>query len=631
MNITYTTANPQSGDESFLLKFELSDDEATACLLVDSGEDVNVDNLLDSDEYLAGILLTHAHLDHFRSLPSNVRSDVPVYTSPATASLIEHVLEEGNQNFGTDSPDLEEVWGDAAWTDTGWDTDAIVRSIEPVNEWTTLLGNIELKTIPAGHAPGAAGFILRFNDGGEMNHIVITGDFSFSSIGGYPGMPEHLPVDVDALFLNQSSVTNEQAEVTESLASIIDGVTQGKRVLTTASGLTGVHYAALLGHLAEHSDTEFSINIVGQAAKLYDDLDYDIPNVSTIPVYNSSTDVLMPGCVTITGPEVPVAGGAKKLYREIEKDAGSKLVQIRQSMDPVEGGVCETEDFLYARHPTDDDVDAFVEELNPTQIIYQHGNKQFYDGANPDRYDFAYEWLIDEKYAEHTLYSTDGGWQAPPWLTELTADVIRANNKDRGTFSDTFGVSQISDLPGVDRQPIDLAAEGVSVDALPVDYAAPEPEPEQPGDSETASSTGQDDQQAESETEVAVEIEGDCAAEPESTGDVGVDDEPSPADAPTASTGPEESSGAVKATDGGSATAVGPDSADVPGPELADRGLAAEAEILERLDRIEEAVGGDTIEATVVEADGVTFLQVDGQSLPEGASHGDTVSLMVDQ
>lgn len=625
MNIEYTAANPRSGDESFLLKFHLTENEASPCLLVDSGEGVNVDDMLESDEYLAGILLTHAHLDHFESLPSNVKSDVPVYTSPATASLIEHVLEEGDQNFGSDSPDLEEVLGDTAWTDSGWDTSAIVHAIEPVDDWQTILANIEIKPIPAGHTPGAAGFILRFRDDGETNHIVITGDFSFSSVAGYPGMAEHLPVDVDALFLNHSGVGSKDAELTASLNSIIEGVTAGKRVLTTASGLTGVHYAALLGHLVESSDANFGINIVGQAAKLYDDLDYDFENVSAIPVYNSATDVLMPGCVTITGPEVPVTGGAKKLYNEIQKDAGSKLVQIAQSMQAVDGAVCETDAFSYARHPSQDDVDAFIEETNPTGVIYQHGNKQFYDGTNPDKYEFAYEWLIDEKNTAYALYGSDDGWKSPPWVNDLTTDMIRAENKERGTFSDTFGTSQVGDLPSVARRPIDLDLEGVNVDALPLDYTRPPEPPQEP-----------------------VQEEVDAA------------DEPTPATASDATTAEPETpdtepdtgtnTDGVKATDGGSATAEHSAADDTPStvepdtpeteptttkpaeqpPETEASAAASQQEILDRLDRIEAAVEGEETEATVVEADGVTLLQIDGDDLPAEAAHGDTVTISVD-
>ena len=66
MNVSYQHANPYDGNESFLLRFEQEMGQ-TACILVDAGAGVDIDDLLGDDKYLTAVLLTHAHSDHTTS------------------------------------------------------------------------------------------------------------------------------------------------------------------------------------------------------------------------------------------------------------------------------------------------------------------------------------------------------------------------------------------------------------------------------------------------------------------------------------------------------------------------------------------------------------------------------------
>ena len=83
MRVSYQHANVRRGNESALLRF--SSEQACACVLVDAGENVDIDAMLGPDEELTAILLTHAHIDHYRTLATNVRDGAAIYASPATA------------------------------------------------------------------------------------------------------------------------------------------------------------------------------------------------------------------------------------------------------------------------------------------------------------------------------------------------------------------------------------------------------------------------------------------------------------------------------------------------------------------------------------------------------------------
>ncbi|MFC7078779.1 MBL fold metallo-hydrolase [Halorussus caseinilyticus] len=290
MNLSYQHANPSKGGGSYLLRFRDVTRDRTACVLVDSGVGVDLDALLGDDEYLAAVLLTHAHLDHYATLADSLRDGAPVYAAEPTAKVLEDVLTEGEKNYEIGT------------------TESVTDAIRPLDGWQTLVPDVEAAPVPAGHAPGAAGFVVRFHDGSRANHLLFTGDFTTRRVAGYPGFRTDLPVDVDALFVNVSTTDDFEETLTESLFTIIERARAGSSVLVTASALTAVHYAYLLGHLGERLNQSTPITLAGQAAKLYADFDYDVPNVETVPVFDSANDLLERGAVTFAGPEVPSEG-----------------------------------------------------------------------------------------------------------------------------------------------------------------------------------------------------------------------------------------------------------------------------------------------------------------------------------
>lgn len=457
MRFSYQVANPRSGGESYLLRFEGALDGQTACVLVDSGQGVDLDSLLGDDEYLTAVLLTHAHLDHYVSLSKTLRHGAPVYASQPTANVLEHVLTEGEKNY-----------------DIG-DSDDVLDALTPVTEWTSLLAEVDVRAVPAGHVPGGAGFVFRFRDDEEYNHVFVTGDFTTRTAGGYPGLATTFPADVDALITNGTTRNGVERTLTDATSTALRRAEEGSTVLLTASGLTGVSMAYRLGHLSDQLDCSVPITLVGQAAKLYEDLDYDVPNVETVPVFDGVSELLARGRITISGPEIPVEGSSRTLFSAIEDDAAATLVQLTGgATNPVESASCTVYDFELVNHPTLDTVDSVVSALDPIQIVVGHGTRRQLNQYR-GRYDDGFVWLgaTDD---ENVLYD-DGRWLAPPWLDEAAADAIRRQDwRQNGVRTGTGEVEGWDDVPPVERDDsssLDLSTEGLLLDELESQFRSP--------------------------------------------------------------------------------------------------------------------------------------------------------------
>jgi len=442
MKLSYQHANPGSGNESFLLRFDEKGRERTPCVLVDSGNGVDIDGLLLSDDYLAAVLLTHAHLDHYRTLGTNLRDGAPVYASTDTASTLETVLSEAKRH-----------------RDLG-DTEAVLDALDGVDGWRTVVDRVRLHPVPAGHAPGATGFVVEFQDG-DPHHVLVTGDFTRRKTAGYPGLDVGA-TDIEAVFLVGATSENVPETLTDIIGTALERAQEGSTTLVTASGLSGVHIAYLLGYVSNRVGGP-SVTVVGQAAKLYEGLDYAAPNVSSVPKFRSPTEVLASGRVTVAGPEVPVDGSAERLFEYISDDPGATLLQVTSGgTDPVDGGECTVYTRTFSNHPTDTAVDTLVDELDPIEVVIVHQSSQK-SNRFKDRYE-ALTWATDD-YEEYTLY--DDGWQGPPWVHDST---VRAAVSDG--LAPRFAVE---DLPVPSRTEVDLAAEGLDIGRLESLLASPDP------------------------------------------------------------------------------------------------------------------------------------------------------------
>lgn len=440
MELSFQHANPHSGAESVLLRLRGDVTDQTACVLIDAGDGVDVDALLSDDEYLTAVVLTHAHLDHYASLGENLRDGAPVYASEPTAAILDDVLGEARTNFGISN------------------VDAVLDALTPVSDWTTVMGALDLRPVPAGHAPGAAGFLLRFEDAAETRTLLATGDWTRRSVAGFPGLSPALAPD--AVLLTGATNDEFEATLTDAVERIVARCRAGSSVLVTASGLSGVHIAALLSGLDEAVDAP-PVSLVGHGAKLYEALGLDHETVTTVQTFDDPAALVAPGTVTVAGPEVPVEGSAARLFRVVEDDPGATLVQLTSgSVTPLESARCTVEQFRYSNHPAEETVDELVETMGPKQVVVTH---QTGEGLSryKDRYD-SFVWATTDR-DEYTLYD-DGTWVAPPWVNEHIARELRSRQYASGNLR---GLSVPDEqMEAVTPQGVTPADEGVDVSDL---------------------------------------------------------------------------------------------------------------------------------------------------------------------
>lgn len=545
MRVSYQHANPQSGRESYLLRFADDIHDQTTCILVDAGQNVDVDVLLDEDEYLSAILLTHAHLDHFQTLGANLRDQASIYTTPETAQAIETRLDTDAEHASLERPD------------------EIRSALEPIDDWTTITSDVRVGSVPAGHAPGACGFAIQLDDGDDTHQLLATGDWTRRRAAGYPGLPTEIAAD--AVFLTAATSADFERELTEAVGTIVERASAGSTVLATSTGSTGVHLAYLLAHLDDARRPP--VTVAGRVATLWEAYEYDYPTVESVPTFDDPDAVLERGGVAIAGPDVPVSGSSGRLFDAIADDGGATLVQLTGgASDPVASATCTVHDYRLSNHPDRATVDAVVEALSPVHVVIMHALGHTADQYK-DEYD-SYVWATDDD-RRYTLYE-DGDWSSPWWVTEATTRRVRSRHymEDGRMVGDAIEVTDVP-LPPVERaSDVDLAAEGLNVEGLPDVGTTTQP----------------------------VALADGAAIDPGENDDG------------TAEPAPDET------VSGGHPPGVGE----------RDRAIA---EVLSRLDRIEDAVTAETVSATVVDAgDGVTLLRLP-VDFDEDLAHGQTVEV----
>jgi putative mRNA 3-end processing factor len=315
-----------------------------------------------------------------------------------------------------------------------------------------------------GHTPGAAGFLFEVTADDERRTILVTGDFTMRRVAGYPGFDVDLPVDVDVLVLTAATSESFESTLTDAVGTICERVWAGSSVLATASGLSGLQLAYLLGHLGEQWDERLPIRLAGHVAKLYERLEYAVPNVETTTEFADPTEALESDGVTIAGPEVPVDGSAEQLFETIADDPGATLVQlVNGGRSPVENAACTTHHYSLSNHPDPETIDDVVEAFAPVHVVITHQM-----GAAANKYKDMYTsfvWATDDQNC-HTLLDASG-WTPPPWVTESTTrHVLAESSSDVQVLGDAVADGKLP-LPSVERHgDAGLEAEGLDLDTL---------------------------------------------------------------------------------------------------------------------------------------------------------------------
>lgn len=396
-----------------------------------------------------------------------------------------------------------------------------------------------------------------------MQYLLATGDFTTRPCAGYPGLETVLPVDIDAVLLNVATTDEYTTHLNDSLRTILERGFAGSSVVVATSALTGVHYATLLGHLADELDRTLPIRLVGQTAKLWDNLNFDTPNVKSQPVFSEPSEVLDSGAITICGPDEPVRGSAKRLFGAIEDDPSAVFVQLTTGgAESVPGGSCTTHAFKVVNHPTPETLNGTVEELAPQHVVIKHATGGELNRFQK-RYDECFTWGTNDAH-EHTLYEA-GEWVAPGWLTDRVVQKIRMQQWQ--ALGDK-PVATRESFPTLKRTPVDVAAEGVAIDEFRDRFSTQSIEANHDGRTISPSASTEDQQ-----------------SHPATTEDV--------CDDPAAASSPDSETDSFEST------------------------------VLTRLDAIESKLDAEdateTVTARVLSGNGQTFLQVlDETDLPPG-------------
>ncbi len=441
VRISFQHANPSAGNESFLLRFD-GDGRQNPCLLVDAGRGVALESLLNDDDRLVAICLTHAHLDHYAELARAHREGVPIFMSPATASILDDVLSVAGVEYDVRT------------------TEAVSGAITPLKDWVEIADGIELAPVPAGHVPGAVGFLVRVAQGNGYQQLLATGDFTCRRAAGYPGFDADEIGNVDVLFLTGTTNTNFESSLTEGLGLALERASSGSPTLVTTSGTVGVQMAYLLAGLGKTFERTVPIRVVGQVAKLYEALGYDCSAVETVPEFQSTRSCLGPGTITIAGPEIPCDRSSGRLFGELRTNANACVIQLVGSgKEPAHTGACTIHHFELINHPSRETLASVHDSIEPVHTVITHCHGGAHDTFNDLS---SVVWGAGDT-AEYTLY--DGShWRLPPWMdgTKLRLPHRRDVQQLAGA-----AIYDSLSLPAIDRDDDPaLSAEGLDVDAI---------------------------------------------------------------------------------------------------------------------------------------------------------------------
>ncbi|WP_158294419.1 MBL fold metallo-hydrolase [Halorubrum sp. SD690R] len=473
MDLSYHHANPHGGNESFLLRFQFANADSPTTILVDAGAELELDRILNRNEMIDAVCLTHAHSDHYQSLDQCIDADTSVYTSPATAQIIGDVLDIAAQQPGVKADD------------------SLASAIEPVDGWTSVGSEVAFHPVPAGHVPGAVGYLFRFekDQGVDTGYILATGDFTLTRAGGYPEFPLDSIQDVDVLFLTVATSSNFSSELSEALGIALQQAHSGMQTLVTTSGIVGVHVAYLLGALIERFELGVRVRVVGQAAKLYERLEYEADAVRPVPEFSHTDEALGRGIITIAGPDVPSERSSGRLYGVLRDQPDACVVQlIGSGQSPIRSGQCTVHDFRIVNHPEYDALESVHESANPQHTVITHTHR---GAGNQFNHLNSNVWSPSDS-GEYTLYA-NGQWRAPPWAPNGGRTPTQATTQSVGALTETDLFSDV-DLPSLSRSPtVDLPAEGIDIEhvkqVLAQETAYTGPTTTEAADSDTGSST----------------------------------------------------------------------------------------------------------------------------------------------
>ncbi|UPM43501.1 hypothetical protein [Halocatena salina] len=445
----YQRANPDTGGESFLLRFEGVCSDRIACLLVNSGRGVDIDDLLDESrgEHLAGIIINNAHPECYCTLGENARDDVPIYATHQTAQIIATAL-TGPHARTVDQPET------------------ILEQMVVVDGWHQFVNGVQLHPVPVGHAPGAAGFLFEIVDGKRYRTLFVADEYTVRQAGGYPGVSLDLDVEIDAMIVTDAVDQPVQPALTEACSIICERANTGSTVLVTADEPTGLHVAGLLGRLEQSR----SVTILGRIATLWEEFGYSAPNVTIHP--EDRVEALGSGSIAVATPTTPVQGLSGRLFEELSDDPDAVVVRLTHGeATPMSASRCMVQSLPWRNLPTHDTLSTVIDAFTPVQVVVADRNAAA-DRGGPSCDSFV--WCIEDDLV-YTLF--DGArWVAPAEVDPDTEHRIRNRVSDR--YEEPLLSEHGPTIPLPQYSEPDLAAEGINAETVHEQIQDPVPQSE---------------------------------------------------------------------------------------------------------------------------------------------------------
>jgi metallo-beta-lactamase family protein len=289
------------------------------------------------------VVLSHAHVDHSGNLPNLVRQGFrgPVFCTPATRDLIAVMLSD-SARIQEETSLVEESVG-AAWpSDHGplYTQAHVLQTLRqcvaiPYEQPHTMLPDVQLRFLDAGHILGSAVVILTIRLGARDYRITFTGDLGRR---GLPFLREPSLVPAADLLISESTYGGRTHDTVENMAAKMGAVVRrtaarGGKVLIPAFSLGRtqlvLHYLrrwmadGMLPTLPLYVDSPLAARIADIYRKYPDSLRAgdDGPPVQVIHTHEEAQQLL-----ALRAPYIVVASGGMC-------DGGRIMPYLRQFLD----------------------------------------------------------------------------------------------------------------------------------------------------------------------------------------------------------------------------------------------------------------------------------------------------------
>ncbi len=451
MRLHYQRVNPDTGGESFCLRFEGVVPDGVGCLLFNAGRGVDVEAILDADrgESLLGIVLTSAHPECYSALDSNVSENVPIYATRETAQIVAASL-TGSKARSMDHPER------------------ILDQFVVIDGWNQLLEGLSVHPVPVGHAPGTAGFLFEIDDGNAFRTVLVANEYTEDAAAGFQGLSLPPELDLDAVVLDAPDQTHSPNSLTEACGVICDRVSTASSVLVTADEPTALHVTALLGELSNGIGMPELTIPVGRIGALWEQLGYTNQNVRPMP---DGAPPMDGNGVVVATPATPIEGRSKRLFDGLVDDPSAAVIRLtHRDATPMAAARCMAQSLPWRHEPTESSLASVLESLDPVQVVLANRTTTMTTGTPVQRDSFVWEVSDDLVY---TLY--DGSeWVAPAELDAEAASRIRRQQPDRYDAPRLSEYGPPIELPR--RERVDITTEGVDLGAVDARFGHP-PEP----------------------------------------------------------------------------------------------------------------------------------------------------------